>query len=144
MCSARKPHSMTAVNKTCAQPHEQENITMRLSPLSLGLIMAGLLPLPAKAQIRADIRTETRPSIVAQVTETVEKVGRKVVGLPEIMELENAERPLVLLQVFENRRIVYAKPDNNSKAIGEFFKGQLVDAFEEKMVGTVYAFRTAC
>lgn len=110
----------------------KKNTYMRLKPLAVGLVLAGFLPLPALAQIRADIRTETRPSIVAQVAETVEKVGRKVVGLPETIELENAERPRLLLQVFENRRVVYAKPDNNSKAIGEFFKGQLVDAFEEK------------
>ncbi|MDP3189367.1 SH3 domain-containing protein [Limnobacter sp.] len=110
----------------------KKNTPMRLKPLAVGLMLAGFLPLPTLAQIRTDFRTETRPSIVAQVTETVEKVGRKVVGLPETIELENAERPLVLLQVFENRRVVYAKPDSNSKAIGEFFKGQLVDAFEEK------------
>lgn len=101
---------------------------MRLKPLATGLIFAGLLPWPAHAQIQANIR----PSVVAQVAETVEKVSRKVAGIPEVMDLENAERPLVLLQVFENRRIVYAKPDANSKAIGEFFKGQLVDAFEEQ------------
>ena len=47
-------------------------------------------------------------------------------------ELENAERPLVLLQVFDNRSIVHAKPNKESRAIGEFFKGQLVDAYEEK------------
>ncbi|MCR2746565.1 SH3 domain-containing protein [Limnobacter parvus] len=101
---------------------------MRLKPLAAWLIFAGLLPWPVHAQIRTDIR----PSIVAQVAETVEKVSRKVAGIPEVMDLENAERPLVLLQVFENRRVVYAKPDANSRAIGEFFKGQLVDAFEEK------------
>ena len=84
------------------------------------------------AQIRADIRSDTKPDIVAQVTETVEKVGRKVAGIPELDELDNAERPLVLLQVFDNRSIVYSKPNSDSRAIGEFFKGQLVDAFEEK------------
>lgn len=104
------------------------NFNMRLKPLAVGLMFAGLVPLPVNAQIRADIR----PSVVAQVTQTVEKVSRKVAGIPEVMDLENAERPLVLLQVFENRRVVHAQPDPSSKAIGEFFKGQLVDAFEEK------------
>jgi len=104
------------------------NFNMRLKPLAVGLMFAGLVPLPVNAQIRADIR----PSVVAQVTQTVEKVSRKVAGIPEVMDLENAERPLVLLQVFENRRVVHAQPDASSKAIGEFFKGQLVDAFEEK------------
>ncbi|WP_341238115.1 SH3 domain-containing protein [uncultured Limnobacter sp.] len=105
---------------------------MRLKPLAVGLTLAGLLPLPAMAQIRADIRSDTKPDVVAQVTETVEKVGRKVAGIPELDELDNAERPLVLLQVFDNRSIVYSKPNSDSRAIGEFFKGQLVDAFEEK------------
>ncbi len=53
-------------------------------------------------------------------------------GIPEVAELENAERPLVLLQVFDNRSVVYTKPNKESRAIGEFFKGQLVDAYEEK------------
>ena len=88
--------------------------------------------MPAIAQIRADIRSETKPNLVAQVTETVEKVTRKVAGIPEVAELENAERPLVLLQVFDNRSVVYTKPNKESRAIGEFFKGQLVDAYEEK------------
>ena len=101
---------------------------LRMKPLAAGLIIAGLVPLPALAQIRADIR----PSLVAQLGQTVEKVSRKVAGIPEVTELENAERPLVLLQVFDNRSVVYAKPDKDSRAIGEFFKGQLVDAFEEK------------
>ncbi|WP_291751577.1 SH3 domain-containing protein, partial [Limnobacter sp. UBA6514] len=57
---------------------------------------------------------------------------RKVAGIPEVAELENAERPLVLLQVFDNRSVVYTKPNKESRAIGEFFKGQLVDAYEEK------------
>lgn len=110
----------------------KNNNIMRLKPLAVGLVLAGLLPLPALAQIRADIRSETKPSIVAQVTETVEKVTRKVAGIPEIAELENAERPLVLLQIFDNRKVVYSAPEKNARAIGEFFKGQLVDAFEEK------------
>ena len=114
----------------------KNKLTMRLKPLAIGLILAGLLPVPVLAQIRADIRTEAstqpRPSLVAQVTETVEKVSRKVVGIPEVADLEKAERPQVLLQIFENRRVVYKRPDRNSKAIGEFFKGQLVDGFEEK------------
>lgn len=101
---------------------------LRMRPLVAGLIIAGLVPLPAWAQIRADIR----PSLVAQLGQTVEKVSRKVAGIPEVTELENAERPLVMLQVFENRSVVYAKPDKDSRAIGEFFKGQLLDAFEEK------------
>jgi hypothetical protein len=111
---------------------KKNNNIMRLKPLAVGLTLAGLLPLPAMAQIRADIRSDTKPDIVAQVTETVEKVGRKVAGIPELDELDNAERPLVLLQVFDNRSIVYSKPNSDSRAIGEFFKGQLVDAFEEK------------
>jgi hypothetical protein len=111
---------------------KKNNNIMRLKPLAVGLALAGLLPLPAMAQIRADIRSDTKPDVVAQVTETVEKVGRKVAGIPELDELDNAERPLVLLQVFDNRSIVYSKPNSDSRAIGEFFKGQLVDAFEEK------------
>lgn len=111
---------------------KKNNNIMRLKPLAVGLTLAGLLPLPAMAQIRADLRSEPKPDIVAQVTETVEKVGRKVAGIPELDELDNAERPLVLLQVFDNRSIVYSKPNSDSRAIGEFFKGQLVDAFEEK------------
>ncbi|MEK9816549.1 MAG: SH3 domain-containing protein, partial [Limnobacter sp.] len=111
---------------------KKNNNIMRLKPLAVGLILAGLLPLPAMAQIRADIRSETKPNLVAQVTETVEKVTRKVAGIPEVAELENAERPLVLLQVFDNRSVVYSKPNKESRAIGEFFKGQLVDAYEEK------------
>ncbi len=111
---------------------KKNNNIMRLKPLAVGLTLAGLLPLPAMAQIRADIRSDTKPDVVAQVTETVEKVGRKVAGIPELDELDNAERPLVLLQVFDNRSIVYSKPNSDSRAIGEFFKGQLVDAFEEK------------
>ena len=109
-----------------------KNNIMRLKPLAVGLILAGLLPLPAIAQIRADIRGETKPNLVTQVTDTVEKVTRKVAGIPDMAELENAERPLVLLQVFDNRSIVHAKPNKESRAIGEFFKGQLVDAYEEK------------
>jgi hypothetical protein len=101
--------------------------SLRLKPLALGLVLTGLSPLPAIGQIRADIR----PSLIAQVTETVEKVTRKVAGIPEVAELEKAERPVFLLQVFENRSVVYSKPDQNSRAIGEFFKGQLVDAYEE-------------
>lgn len=101
---------------------------IRFKPLAWGLALAGLLPIPALAQIRGDIR----PSLVAQVTQTVEKVSRKVAGIPEISELENSERPLVLLQIFENRSVVYTKPTTEARAIGEFFKGQLVDAFEEK------------
>ena len=111
---------------------KKNNNIMRLKPLAIGLILAGLLPVPAIAQIRADIRSETKPNLVAQVTETVEKVTRKVAGIPEVAELENAERPLVLLQVFDNRSVVYTKPNKESRAIGEFFKGQLVDAYEEK------------
>jgi hypothetical protein len=109
-----------------------KNNIMRLKPLAVGLILSGLLPLPAIAQIRADIRGETKPNLVTQVTDTVEKVTRKVAGIPDMAELENAERPLVLLQVFDNRSIVHAKPNKESRAIGEFFKGQLVDAYEEK------------
>lgn len=111
--------------------NKNDNI-MRLKPLAVGLILAGLFPLPAMAQIRSDLRSDTTPNIVAQVAETVEKVTRKVAGIPEDTELDNAERPLLLLQVFDNRSIVYAKPNRESRAIGEFFKGQLVDAFEEK------------
>ena len=108
------------------------NLTTRFKPLVVGLMLAGLLPFPAIAQIRAELPANSRPSIVAQVSQTVEKVSRKVVGIPDERELENAERPMVLLQVFENRSIVYSQANVDSKPIGEFFKGQLVDAYEEK------------
>lgn len=103
--------------------------TIRLKPLALGLMLAGLLPHTSSF---AQIRTDLRPSLVAQVSQTVEKVSRKVAGIPDASELEQAERPRFLLQVFNNRSVVYSSADKNSRVIGEFFKGQLIDAYEEQ------------
>ncbi|HEX4842048.1 MAG TPA: hypothetical protein VFV57_00125 [Limnobacter sp.] len=109
------------------------------SGVALGLMLAGVLPSVSHAQIDPD----ARPSVMAQmgqqfmqasqqVTQVVERVGKRVAGIPDPQSLDQAERPTLLLQVFGNRAVVYAQPDVSTKAIGEFFKGQLVDAFEEK------------
>lgn len=70
--------------------------------------------------------------VAKNVGEAVDKAARSVAGIPDEQELERQERPSALLQVFDKRVVVRASPHADSKAIGEFFKGQLVDAFEEQ------------
>ncbi|HEX4879282.1 MAG TPA: SH3 domain-containing protein [Limnobacter sp.] len=111
-----------------------------VSGVAFGLMLAGLLPGVA---LGSDAPPADRPSVMAlmgqqfvqatqQMGQVVERVGKLVAGVPDPQSVEGAERPMVLLQVFAGRVLVYAQPDAGSKPIGEFFKGQLVDAFEEK------------
>ncbi len=106
---------------------------LRLKRLICALALAGLAP-SVHAQL---MHLENKPSeLVAQlgkdVGEVVDAAAKKMAGIRDEQALERQERPTALLQVFDKRVLVHAKPDTESKAIGEFFKGQLVDAFEEQ------------
>jgi hypothetical protein len=111
-----------------------ENKPLQLKRLICALALVGMAPWPVHAQ---SMHPKARSGkLVAQVSktvgETVEKAARTVAGVASEQQLEQQERPTALLQVFEQRVIVHAQPDADSKAIGEFFKGQLVDAYEER------------
>lgn len=71
-------------------------------------------------------------SLVDQVQETVAEVGNLVTGKNETDALVYGERPVALLQIFENRVLIRDNPDSSATAIGELFKGQMIDAFEKK------------
>ncbi|WP_370263473.1 SH3 domain-containing protein [Limnobacter sp.] len=101
----------------------------RAKRLVLALAFAGLAPWPAYAQLHLGIN---EPTQLAQAKAAINKAANKVAGIPDESELNQAERPTALLQVFEQRVIVYDKPSTGAKPIGELFKGQLVDAFEEQ------------
>lgn len=75
-------------------------------------------------------------NLIDQVQDTVVQVGKQVgdlvTGKPETDALVYGEKPIALLQVFDTRVLIRETPDSESQAIGELFKGQMIDAFEQK------------
>ncbi|MCQ8896278.1 SH3 domain-containing protein [Limnobacter humi] len=99
--------------------------------LAASLVALAFTPLNAAAQIQPTLMAQVG-SALGQVAQRVENVGKQIVGIPDAAELLGDERPVALLQVFTKRIVVRSEPSSSARGIGEFFKGQLVDAFEEK------------
>lgn len=72
------------------------------------------------------------PVHLAQLTDKVGAVVDAVAGVPKTEERKNSEKPVALLQVFSKRVVVYAQPEQGARPVGELFKGQMVDAFEQQ------------
>ncbi|MFN4329732.1 MAG: hypothetical protein ACK4FF_12740 [Limnobacter sp.] len=109
--------------------------TGRRTPLATCISMALLTGALGHGQANAQIQ----PGLMAQLSNTVDRVAqtvgqvtRIVAGVPDTEELARQEKPIALLQVFERRVVVRSQANMSARAIGEFFKGQLVDTFEEK------------
>lgn len=69
------------------------------------------------------------PDHLAQLTENVVDT---VAGVPNADEKKTAQKPVALLQVFSKRIVVYAQPEQGARPVGELFRGQLVDTFEQQ------------
>jgi hypothetical protein len=78
------------------------------------------------------LMAQEAPTPLAQITEKVEKATNLIAGIPDQASIEKAQKPIALLQVFDRRVLVYSESNEDSKIVGEFFKGQLLDAFEEQ------------
>jgi hypothetical protein len=64
--------------------------------------------------------------------ENLKKIGQTITGSPSDEELAKAPKPIVQLQVLSKRVLAREKPSDDSLAVSEIFKGQLVDAFERQ------------
>ncbi|MDX1669239.1 MAG: SH3 domain-containing protein, partial [Limnobacter sp.] len=93
------------------------------NPLIALAVAALLNGTPAHAQ-RIEKLSEQAEKVVAQVTEIV-------TGKGDTNALMYSEKPVALLQVFDQRVLVRETASSQAKAIGELFKGQMIDAFEQ-------------
>lgn len=103
------------------------NKHMKMHTIACALALATACPL-AIAQSGGAMLAD----IAEKMTSQAQRVGRQVVGADEIEAVKSGERPVFLLQVFASRVVVRRQADDKSLASGELFKGQLVDAYEER------------
>ncbi len=90
------------------------------------LLVLGLL------QAQPAVAEESEPIFNVSVDQAIVAVEELITGESASAELVEKEKPVALLQVFSSRVLVFNQPETSSKAIGELFKGQLIDAFEQQ------------